>query len=101
MDKLPVNSDTSKRVMLGTDELTVLATSVETGGALFAAEIRMPPGGGPPVMHRHEPGEVYYVIEGEFIFYTGGFGTADSCRSGPDCGACRRNSTHHPKRIRR
>ena len=26
-------------------------------------------------MHRHEPGEVYYVIEGEFIFYTGGFGT--------------------------
>jgi hypothetical protein len=25
--------------MLGTDEITVLATSVETGGALFAAEI--------------------------------------------------------------
>ena len=22
-------------------------------------------------MHRHEPGEVYYVIEGEFTFYTG------------------------------
>ena len=75
MDKSPVDSDTSKRLMLGTDELTVLATSGETGGALFAVEIRMPPGGGPPVMHRHEPGEVYYVIEGEFIFYTGGFGT--------------------------
>jgi mannose-6-phosphate isomerase-like protein (cupin superfamily) len=35
----------------------------------------MSPGGGPPVMHRHEPGEVYYVLEGEFTFYTGGFGT--------------------------
>ena len=31
----------------------------------------MPPGGGPPVMHRHEPGEVYYVLDGEFTFYTG------------------------------
>jgi quercetin dioxygenase-like cupin family protein len=98
MDKLPVDSDTSRRMMLGTDELTVLATSGETGGALFAVEIRMPPGGGPPVMHRHEPGEVYYVIEGEFIFYTGGFGTpAHSCRSGPDCGACRWNSPHDPQ----
>ena len=50
---------------------TVLATSAQTGGALFAVEIRMPPGGGPPVMHRHDPGEVYYVIEGEFTFYIG------------------------------
>ena len=42
MDKLPVDSNTSKRVMLGTDELTVLATSVETGGALFAAMNKTP-----------------------------------------------------------
>jgi mannose-6-phosphate isomerase-like protein (cupin superfamily) len=75
MDKLPVDSDTSERLMLGTDVLTLCATSEETGGALFAAEVRMSPGGGPPVMHRHEPGEVYYVLEGEFTFYTGGFGT--------------------------
>jgi mannose-6-phosphate isomerase-like protein (cupin superfamily) len=26
-------------------------------------------------MHRHDPGEVYYVIDGEFTFYIGGFGT--------------------------
>jgi mannose-6-phosphate isomerase-like protein (cupin superfamily) len=38
---------------------------------LFAVDIRMPPGGGPPVMHRHEPGEVYYVRSGEFTFYIG------------------------------
>ena len=29
----------------------------------------MAPGGGPPVMHRHAPGEVYHVIEGQFTFY--------------------------------
>ena len=75
MDKLPVDSATSERLILGTDELTVLAASGETDGALFAVEIRMPPGGGPPVMHRHKPGEVYYVIEGQFTFYTGGFGS--------------------------
>ena len=54
---------------MGTDEITILAGSDTTGGALFAVEIRMHPGGGPPVMHRHEPGEIYHVLEGEFTFY--------------------------------
>jgi len=72
MDKLPVYSDTAERLTLGTDELTVLATSAETAGALFAVMVRMPPGGGPLVMHRHDPGEVYYVVDGQFTFYTGG-----------------------------
>ena len=57
--------------MLGTDEIVVRATGAQTGGAIFAIEIRMPPGGGPPVMHRHEPGEIYHVLEGEFAFYVG------------------------------
>ena len=56
--------------MLGTDEITILAGGEQTGGALFAVEIRMHPGGGPPVMHRHAPGEIYYVLDGEFTFYT-------------------------------
>lgn len=43
--------------------------SAETGGALFAAEVQMAPGGGPPVMHRHAPGELYHVLAGEFAFY--------------------------------
>ncbi|HEU5266186.1 MAG TPA: cupin domain-containing protein [Jatrophihabitans sp.] len=68
---LPVDSVIPERLTLGTDEITVLASSAQTGGALFAVEIRMPPGGGPPVMHRHAPGEVYYVLEGEFTFYVG------------------------------
>jgi len=56
---------------MGTDEITILAGSAQTGGALFAVEMRMKPGGGPPVMHRHSPGEIYHVLEGEFTFYTG------------------------------
>jgi len=66
----PVYSATRECLRLGTDEVVVLATSAQTGGALFAVQIRMPPGGGPPVMHRHDPGEVYFVLQGEFAFYT-------------------------------
>jgi mannose-6-phosphate isomerase-like protein (cupin superfamily) len=76
MDKLPVDSivvnrTEAERWRLGTDELTVLATGAQTSGAIFAVEIRMPPGGGPPVMHRHGPSEIYYILEGEFAFYVG------------------------------
>jgi mannose-6-phosphate isomerase-like protein (cupin superfamily) len=71
MDMLPVDRSTAQRLRLGADEITLLATSAQTGGALLAIEVRMPPGGGPPVMHRHDPGEVYHVLEGEFTFYVG------------------------------
>jgi len=74
MDMLPVEPvDLSggERLAMGSDELCVMATSAQTGGALFAATIRMPPGGGPPVMHRHAPGEIYHVLAGEFTFYVG------------------------------
>ncbi len=56
---------------MGSDELVVLSSGAQTGGAIFAALVRMPPGGGPPVMHRHAPGEIYHVLEGEFAFYVG------------------------------
>jgi hypothetical protein len=71
MDKLPVDRTHAEHWMLGTDEITVLATGDQTGGDIFAVEIRMPPGGGPPVMHRHQPSEVYHVTGGEFAFYIG------------------------------
>lgn len=77
---LPVDSATPDRIRTGLDEITVLATSAQTGGALFAMQIRMPPGGGPPVMHRHDPGEVYYVQNGEFTFYIGGADDPDRRR---------------------
>jgi mannose-6-phosphate isomerase-like protein (cupin superfamily) len=75
MDMLPVDSPAPERLHLGSDEVIFVATSAQTDGALCAMHMRMPPGGGPPVMHRHAPGEVYHVLEGEFTFYLGGFGT--------------------------
>jgi mannose-6-phosphate isomerase-like protein (cupin superfamily) len=69
--ELPVTIDAAPRLTMGTDEIVVLADCEQTGGALFAVLVRMPPGGGPPVMHRHEPGEVYHVLEGELTFYVG------------------------------
>jgi mannose-6-phosphate isomerase-like protein (cupin superfamily) len=66
---LPVYHNSHERLTLGTEEVTVVAANAETNGALFAVELRMPPNGGPPVMHRHDPSEVYYVLEGEFTFY--------------------------------
>jgi mannose-6-phosphate isomerase-like protein (cupin superfamily) len=80
MDMLPVDTTASDRIRTGLDEITVLASSAQTGGALFAIQIRMPPGGGPPVLHRHDPGEVYYVQRGEFTFYIGGADDPDRRR---------------------
>jgi oxalate decarboxylase/phosphoglucose isomerase-like protein (cupin superfamily) len=62
-------SPAHENLQVGADELTVRATSAESGGALFAAEVVMKPGGGPPFMHRHAPGELYHVLQGEFAFY--------------------------------
>jgi hypothetical protein len=71
MDKLPVEmTPPVETLRVGAEEAVVLATSAETGGDLFAVELRMPPGGGPPVMHRHAPSEVYRVLSGEVTFYT-------------------------------
>jgi mannose-6-phosphate isomerase-like protein (cupin superfamily) len=52
-------------------QITILATCAQTNGDLFAVQVRMPPGGGPPVMHRHDPSEIYYVLDGTFTFYVG------------------------------
>jgi len=65
---LPVYNS-HERLTIGTEEAIVVAASSETNGVLFAIHLRMHPGGGPPVMHRHDPSEVYYVIDGEFTFY--------------------------------
>jgi mannose-6-phosphate isomerase-like protein (cupin superfamily) len=72
MDRLPVDLSTAECLKVGPDEITVLTTSAQTDGDMFAVEIRMRPGGGPPLMHRHAPSEVYVVRSGEFSFYVGG-----------------------------
>ncbi len=46
-------------------------TGRETGGAYFAMEAVVPPGGGPPLhIHRNED-ETFYVVEGECDFRLG------------------------------
>lgn len=70
---LPVDKAAATETLrVGTEHATVLATTEETNGDLFAVELRMPPGGGPPVMHRHAPSETYRVLSGEFTFYLTG-----------------------------
>ena len=75
MDMLPVDHpvdlEAAERLALGTDELVVLTSSELTNGDLFAVLLKMPPGGGPPVIHRHAPSEVYHVLQGELTFYVG------------------------------
>ena len=73
MDMLPVEKVRGAETLrVGSELATVLATTQETDGDLFAVELRMPPGGGPPVMHRHAPSEIYRVLSGEFTFYVTG-----------------------------
>jgi quercetin dioxygenase-like cupin family protein len=50
-------------VLMG-DRLRFLATAAESGGAMTAIEVVMPPGGGPPGLHAHDPAELVVVQEG-------------------------------------
>jgi mannose-6-phosphate isomerase-like protein (cupin superfamily) len=60
-----------EQLTAGADALRFRVTSADSNGALLAFEIRMPPGGGPPALHRHDPAELYRVEHGEFAFYIG------------------------------
>lgn len=54
------------KLLVGSDEIVLRVTST----ALLAADVRIPPGGGPPALHRHDPEEVYRVERGELAIYT-------------------------------
>ena len=62
----------SGRMYWGPGDLyTFLVTGEESGGAYFAMEALVPPGGGPPPhIHRNED-ETFYVLEGETTFRLG------------------------------
>jgi mannose-6-phosphate isomerase-like protein (cupin superfamily) len=49
-----------------TDVVTIKASGQETSGTMLVLEVRVPPGGGPPVLHRHRYAETFYILEGEF-----------------------------------
>jgi quercetin dioxygenase-like cupin family protein len=53
------------------DVYRFLVTGAETGGAYFAMEAIVAPGGGPPLhIHRHED-ETFYIVEGECALQLG------------------------------
>ena len=58
-------------ITVGRDQIAVRLTTAETGGTLLALDVTMPPGGGPPGLHRHAAAEAYRVLEGEFTLYLG------------------------------
>jgi quercetin dioxygenase-like cupin family protein len=53
------------------DRYTFLVTGEETGGAYFAMEAWVPPGGGPPPHVHTREDETFYVLEGEIEFLLG------------------------------
>ena len=52
--------------LVGTDVTTVKASGRHTSGNLLVIEVNVPPGGGPPVLHRHGYAETFLFQEGEF-----------------------------------
>jgi mannose-6-phosphate isomerase-like protein (cupin superfamily) len=52
--------------LVGTDVTTIKASGRHTSGNLLVMEVNVPPGGGPPVLHRHEYSETFLFQEGEF-----------------------------------
>jgi mannose-6-phosphate isomerase-like protein (cupin superfamily) len=68
------------KMLVGSDEIVLLVTT----DALLAAEVRMPAGGGPPALHRHEPEEVYRVERGVLTLYVEDeHGELDRIAAGP------------------
>jgi quercetin dioxygenase-like cupin family protein len=53
------------------DRMRFLITGAETGGALFMAEVSVPPGGGPPPHLHHREDESFYLIEGTLTVQAG------------------------------
>ena len=59
------------RTIPGTEAITLKATSEQTGGSVGFLEATSPPGTGPPRHIHHSCDELFYVLEGEFLFLVG------------------------------
>jgi mannose-6-phosphate isomerase-like protein (cupin superfamily) len=49
-----------------TDVITIKASGRHTSGNLLVLEVIVPPGGGPPGLHRHAYSETFRFLEGDF-----------------------------------
>jgi mannose-6-phosphate isomerase-like protein (cupin superfamily) len=59
-------------ISVGRERIRFRVTSEQSGGEVAVFEVRVPPGGGPPMLHRHEPVELYRVLSGELAIYLEG-----------------------------
>lgn len=59
------------RTIPGMDAITLIATSEETGGSIGLLEETSRPGSGPPRHIHYSSDELFYVLEGEFLFLVG------------------------------
>jgi quercetin dioxygenase-like cupin family protein len=59
-------------VEVGDDVVEFRVTSKQSGDALVAYDVTFAPGGGPPMLHRHEAFELFRVDAGELAFYLEG-----------------------------
>ena len=59
------------RTIRGTDAITLIATAEQTGGSIGLLEDVSSPGDGPPRHVHYGSDELFYVLEGEFVFLLG------------------------------
>ena len=59
----------TERLTVGHDEVVFRLSSEENPEGLLAMDVRIPAGGGPPMLHRHLPAELYRLDDGELAFY--------------------------------
>ena len=59
------------RTIPGTDAITLIATSDQTGGSVGVFEDISSPGDGPPRHVHYGSDELFYILEGEFLFQVG------------------------------
>lgn len=65
-------STSGDEVKVGRDRIVYKLTSEQSDGAVAVCDVTIPPGGGPPMLHRHDPFELYRVRSGELAFYLEG-----------------------------
>lgn len=63
-------ADQGEHWLVGGETTTIKVSGRETEGEMLVLETRVPPGGGPPNLARHDFVETFHVLEGEFEFGT-------------------------------
>jgi mannose-6-phosphate isomerase-like protein (cupin superfamily) len=59
-------------VTVGRQRIIFKLTSEQSAGEVSVFDVRIPPGGGPPMLHCHDPFELYRVRSGELAIYLEG-----------------------------